>query len=64
MEMSHESMSQLADMIIVTTFFAFVLISWGYFLCEFVSMAADKIRNALKNRKEKKESDENRIAEH
>ena len=64
MDLNPVTMSHLADMIIVTSFFAFVLISWGYFLCEFVSMATDKIRNNLKKRKEKKESDENRIAEH
>lgn len=53
MDINPETMSQLADMIIVCTFFLIVVSAWGYILCEFVSIVSDKIRNILKNRKEK-----------
>ncbi len=64
MDINPEIMSQMADMIIVCTFFLIIVSAWGYFLCEFVSAVADKVTGILKKRKEKKESDENRIAEH
>ncbi len=64
MELNAETISQLADMIIVCTFFLIVVSAWGYILCEFVSDVADKVASILKKRKEKKETDENRIAEH
>ena len=54
MELNTETMSQLADMIIVVTFFAFVLIGYSWILFEFVSAAVDMIGSLLKKLKDHK----------
>lgn len=64
MELNAETMSRLADMIIVGTFFAFVLIGYSWILFEFVFSVVDTIGKLLKKLKRKKDPDGNQISEH
>ena len=64
MELNAETISQFADMIIVGTFFAFVLIGYSWILFEFVSSVVDAIGNLLTKLKRKKDPDGNQISEH
>lgn len=64
MELNPETMSQLADMIVVVTFFSLVMIAYSWILFEFVSAVVDTIRNLFKKLKKKRDPDGNQIAEH